>query len=411
MENTLFRKKALEKLSSPDNIHEMVQVTSSRSWLALIALAALMFAFIVWSIFGQIPKVVQGQGILIQSGGIAEVTLLGSGIVNQLLVEEGEFVKKDDTVAIVAQPELQLQIENAKEKLNYLKDKRDKFVSFNIESEQLQALYRQKYTMEEKVLELDKLRKQLEEQLTSAQYLLKQKNTTEDRVNQLKLRFVRVDRNDILLQNELQKIKNKILNLQAKSKPELEEIEQELNELRQNIDELNVKFTLSAYVKSPYEGKIVEIMTKKGQLIELGAPVVSIEITNQLSSDLQAIIYVSPDEGKKIEQNMVARISPSTVKVEEFGYIEGTVVKVSEYPSSKQGMMRVLGSADLVQTFSKTESPIAVTVKLNQSKTKSGYLWTSAQGPDMQIKPGTLCEANIIIQNQRPISLLLPFLR
>ncbi|NJO02947.1 MAG: NHLP bacteriocin system secretion protein [Bacteroidia bacterium] len=134
-------------------------------------------------------------------------------------------------------------------------------------------------------------------------------------------------------------------------------------------------------------------------------------MANQVSSALEAIIYVSPDEGKKVNPNMIARIAPSTVKIEEYGYIEGIVRKVSEYPSTRLGMVRVLGNEDLVSTFSRHQSPIAIVVELKRAKTSSGYRWTSAEGPEIAIKAGTFCEANVIIARQRPISLLFPFLK
>lgn len=405
MERSIFRKKALEKLSSPDNIHEMVQVTSSRSWLALIALAGMTAAIMAWSILGELPKTVRGQGILIQSGGIAEVTLLGSGIVNQILVEEGDHIAKDDTIAIVAQPELQLQIENSEDKLLYLKDKRDKIIRFNILDSSARRLYERKYNLEDKLSDYQKNERELSEKLSTDAKLL-----NEDQLNQIRLKYIRASRNDLVIQNELQKISNQLINHSFAEEKELEEIELEIQDLKRDIDELNVRLSLSAFVKSPYEGKVIELMTKRGQLIELGSPVVSIEVANPISPELEAVIYVPPDEGKKVTKGMTARIAPSTVKIEEWGYIEGVVSKVSEYPSTRYGMARVLGNQDLVQTFSKSESPIAITVKLKRAKTPSKYLWTSAIGPDIEINAGTICNANIIIARQRPISLLFPFI-
>ena len=404
MERSIFRKKALEKLASPDNIHEMVQVTSSRSWLALLALAAMTAAIIAWSFWGELPKTVRGQGILIQSGGIAEVTLLGSGIVNQILVEESEIVSKDDTIAIVAQPELQLQIDNSEDKLVYLKDKRDKVIRFNIIDTSARRLYEQKYNLEDKLNDFQKLERELSDQISTGAKVL-----TEEDLNQIRLRYIRANRNNLVIQNELQKISNQLLAYTFPQEKELEQIEFDIQDLKRDIDELKVKLSLSAYVKSPYEGKVIELMTKRGQLIEVGAPVVSIEVANPISSELEAVIYVPPDEGKKVTKGMTARIAPSTVKIEEWGYIEGIVKSVSEYPSTRYGMARILGNQDLVQTFSKSESPIAITVKLRKAKTPSNYLWTSAQGPEIEINAGTICGANIIIARQRPISLLFPF--
>lgn len=408
MKRTIFRKKALERLSSPDNIHELVQVTSSRSWLALLALTGLVAAAIAWSVLGKLSKTTQGRGILIQSGGIAEITLLGSGIVHELLVEEGDYIEKEDTIAIVAQPELQLQIDNTKEKLNYLRDKRNKLVDYGMEEGVTKKLYQQKYKLEEKVTAAEKQKKNEEYNLNRVEKLWLKKEISAENVEKAKFRYVRAQRTHILFQDEMQKIQEQLIGINGGQSSELEELEVEIRELRGALDELQVKFTLSAYVRSPYEGKVIELMTKKGQLIELGVPVVSIEVANTTSSDLEAVIYLPPDEGKKVHKGMRARVAPSTVKIEEFGYIEGTVIQVSEYPSTRYGMARVLGSEDLVQTFLKTEAPIAVTVKLKKRKTQSGYHWTSSQGPPIEINAGTLCDANIVLAQQKPISLLFP---
>ncbi|MCU0446404.1 MAG: NHLP bacteriocin system secretion protein [Microscillaceae bacterium] len=408
MNRPIFRQKALERLASPENLHELVQITSPRSWLVLIALGAIIFFFLLWSVVGEIPKTVRGQGILIQSGGITEVTLLGSGIVSHILVEEGQEIKQGDTLAIIAQPELQLQMDKAKEKLNYFKAKRNKIIQFNLNSEELSKLYQQKYDLQGQLSLSQRQERTLEENLATQEELFTLKNIGKEQLNQARMRRIRAQRNTLVLENEVKKVNNFINGINHPQANELESLDIEINDLQQSLDELEIKYTLSAYVRSPYQGKVIELMTKKGQLIEQGTPVASLEVANPISRHLEAIIYVAPDEGKKIDTNMMVRIAPSTVKVEEYGYIEGEVIKVSEYPSTRQGMAKVLGSSDLVQTFAKTESPIAVVVKLKTAKNKSGYQWTSAKGPNTEVKAGTLCEANIVVSRQKPISLMFP---
>jgi len=118
---------------------------------------------------------------------------------------------------------------------------------------------------------------------------------------------------------------------------------------------------------------------------------------------------VDPNEGKKIEKGMEVKLSPSTVEVEEYGYIIGYVEKVSEYPSTFQGMLRTLGNIELVKTFTNNGPPIAVTVLLDDdSTTFSGFRWTSTKGPRLEIKSGTLCSSKIITEKRSPISLLFP---
>lgn len=49
MENQLFRKKSLERISSPEELHDYLRVTSPRLWMLLIAIVALLVGFIVYA--------------------------------------------------------------------------------------------------------------------------------------------------------------------------------------------------------------------------------------------------------------------------------------------------------------------------------------------------------------------------
>ena len=47
MENGLFRKKSLERISSPEELHDYMRVTSPRLWMILAAIVVLLVGFIV----------------------------------------------------------------------------------------------------------------------------------------------------------------------------------------------------------------------------------------------------------------------------------------------------------------------------------------------------------------------------
>jgi len=74
MQSKLFRKAALDRLSSPEQLDQMMQITNSKGWLALIALAILLGAAAIWAIFGRIPTTVDVEGILVDSGGTAQAS-------------------------------------------------------------------------------------------------------------------------------------------------------------------------------------------------------------------------------------------------------------------------------------------------------------------------------------------------
>ena len=49
MENNLFRKKSLEHISSPEELHDYMRVTSPKLWMILAATIALLAGFIVYA--------------------------------------------------------------------------------------------------------------------------------------------------------------------------------------------------------------------------------------------------------------------------------------------------------------------------------------------------------------------------
>ena len=53
---------------------------------------------------------------------------------------------------------------------------------------------------------------------------------------------------------------------------------------------------------------------------------------------------------------------------------------------------------------------VYATLKLDPSTT-SGYQWSSSKGPPLKVVSGTLAASEIVVGTQRPISIVIPFLR
>jgi hypothetical protein len=49
MESGLFRQKSVERISSPEDLHEYMRVTSPRLWMILIAILVLLAGFIIFA--------------------------------------------------------------------------------------------------------------------------------------------------------------------------------------------------------------------------------------------------------------------------------------------------------------------------------------------------------------------------
>jgi hypothetical protein len=127
----LFRQKAIAKLSSPEQLDQLITVTDPRGWIALIVIMLIIITFLTWSFFAKIPIMISGNGILITSGGVHNIVSLFSGQIKEIKVKANEMVEKDQVIAIVSQPELEDDLELAKSQLKKLKEDKD-----NIEKNQ-----------------------------------------------------------------------------------------------------------------------------------------------------------------------------------------------------------------------------------------------------------------------------------
>jgi HlyD family secretion protein len=88
------------------------------------------------------------------------------------------------------------------------------------------------------------------------------------------------------------------------------------------------------------------------------------------------------------------------------------VSTVADYPSTDQGLMRILGNDKLVQHLSGAAAPIQVVASLSSSATNaSHYQWSTRTGPPFTLQSGTACTASITLSEQRPIGLVIPVLR
>lgn len=98
---SIFRKKALERLSSPEQLDLLMHVTSPRSWLALGGMIALIIIAIVWGFVGRIPVEVTGEMILLRSGGVKNIVSSYDGQITNIMVQPGAIVEKDAPVAML----------------------------------------------------------------------------------------------------------------------------------------------------------------------------------------------------------------------------------------------------------------------------------------------------------------------
>ena len=95
MRDKIFRQVALERLSSPERLDELMEVATPRGWLALLGLCAVIGAAIAWGIYGSVPTLVRGPGVLIREGSLQTVDAPAQGQVKEIFLRVGDDVQRD----------------------------------------------------------------------------------------------------------------------------------------------------------------------------------------------------------------------------------------------------------------------------------------------------------------------------
>ncbi len=371
----LFRKAALERLSSPERLDEMMQVTSPMGWLALVALGITITAAIIWSVMGTITIKVHGNGILMRGKEVLAVTSDSTGRVVEILIAPGDNVKEGQAVARINQPDLELRLRDTREEL-------------------------------EELIRQDQDRRLAQAAIVAQ--LKRQRNELSLRVDQLEQALAK----GLIVPNQVLQAKSEVTAIDERlAQTELTDASRgnRLSEVRRQLRQAETKLETSAEITSPYPGRVLELTASMGDLVAAGSRIVTLE---SFDEPIEAVIYVPAGDGKKVHPGMEVLISPSTVRCEEHGFIIGKVSDVSDYPMTPEGLLRVLRNQSLVQELTGASAPIEVAADLLQDPTTaSGFEWSSSAGPPNRVFSGTLCEASVVVEKRKPISYVLPIFK
>lgn len=87
-DQSLFRKKTVDKISSPEQLTEYLKVTSPRMWIILAAVIMVLLAIVVWGILGRM-ETVKDVRVIVSDGQARIVTVDGT------VIEEGMILRID----------------------------------------------------------------------------------------------------------------------------------------------------------------------------------------------------------------------------------------------------------------------------------------------------------------------------
>ncbi|MFW5993167.1 MAG: NHLP bacteriocin system secretion protein [Desulfohalobiaceae bacterium] len=410
----LFRKVSLDRLSSPEELDQVLQVTTPKGWIALLTIAGLIIVALIWGIFGSIPTKVQGSGIFISGEGVRDISAPTSGQVATVYISPGQVIERGQIVARIAQPELITQISQARFKVQELEDSKQEIREF-IQSETALDAKQNSRKIARIDREIDNLQEQVEslqERKENQELLLEKGLVTSHQLLETENEIKSLEQKVLQLENEKQQIPLTTLQLQAEQERKIREKQMQINEAKRELEAKQERMEETSMVYSPHSGRVLEVPVTEGSRVTEGTQLASLEQSGQDQQHLVGVIYVPADQGKRIESGMQAHLAPSTVKQEEDGSMLGMVISTGDFPATQEGMMRILRNQLLVESLSESGSPIEIFVSpIPSPDTYSGYQWTSPGGPEQTIRSGTMTSASVIVEEQAPVSLVIPWLR
>jgi HlyD family secretion protein len=472
VKKSLFRQKALDQLSSPEELNQLVRVIGPKEWWWLGTLGLLVAGVALWSIFGRIPITVTGRGVLLsgEQDNLVGIKSSGSGNVVSIAVSVGDRVKAGQVVAEISQPELQLELNQEQQTLASLQqtlattqrllDKEGQVLerqrsqerqgyerqiaqetelSHRLREETLAGITNQLQTNQQQIQRLQTLARSIQanlEQLIDLRHqglvlesvvLEKEQellttqaqiDSLENQGNQLALQRLEAEKNYQDTQAQIRDLRANITELQSQAVQTALDEEQTLTaqtqavkQARDRVQALQRQLSEQGRIVSPYDGTVLSIEAQEAGLLEAGTALMLLD--RSFGTDqLTGFAYFSIANGKQINPDMEVQITPDNVNRAEDGGILGQVSAVSSYPLSQEAVDSRVGSQDLGSALTLGSPAIEAEITLQKSATTpSGYAWSSGNGPDQSITHGTTASVLVAIDERAPITFVIPLLR
>lgn len=470
--NKLFRQEALERLSSPERLDQLMQVVSPKAWLPLTTIGFLVVVAGTWSVVGRIPLTVNGQGVLIRPQSVVPFQMPTEGKILTLNVKSGDTIKKDQVLGTIDQGKLKQDLAQEKAKLSELLGQNQETAGLQKQGVilKLQNLAQQRITLNdnlraaqaflpilrekslgslaqkrENILQQMQQTKALvptlRERLELRRNLKKEGAISQDvvlqsqqdliqstsQVAELETQLKDLDRQQAEseaeyiknlntvkeLKNQLQSIDVQVADLTQQDVQKSIDKTNQVQETKRRIAQIESELAGKSKITSNYNGRILELAIVPGQSVSAGARIGSIE-TEDPDGKLMSVIYLADKDGKQIKPGMTVQVTPSMVKRERYGGIVGKVTNVNPFPVSSPDIAAMIGNENLANNLASNSggAPMQVFAELQPSSTTfSGFKWSSSDGPQLKVSSGTTTQVKINVGELAPISYVIPIFR
>lgn len=366
---SLFRKNALDALSSPEQLDQPLRLLRPGQWLLLLSLGGFCLTMVLWSLFGRLPIRISGRGVLIRTDSLTLVQSESNGRILSLEAKVGDCLQAGAAMGRV-EPVQQ-------------------------DVEQNQA------------------RTQLEQ--------LKQQDMEEDRLGAVRLRQLEAEISRVegladlgaLPMDDIERRRQELSSLRDSLASRNSQREQQILQQQTRIRSLEETVQRTATIRAPISGCVIDRSIHTGEVVQPGTTLFAMEAPTR-DTPLESLAFFPAGDGKRLSVGQRVRITPTSTKPQRHGGIEGQVTAIRRLPVQEDALAKRLGLSSLLDAVrTQNQGPlIEVSTSLRRDpRTVSGYDWGGGPGPDLILTAGTPTEVRVLVEERQPISYVIPILR
>ncbi len=467
----LFRKQALERLSSPDRLDELLVVLGRRDWLLLATAATLVGAALAWGVLGRIPLYAEGRAVLARPGAVAPLAAHAAGVLERLDLEVGARVEAGAVVGRVDQPLLEQRLAERRRALERtaahhaarragqaaehaavraaLELRRDRAER---RIEEARAAADAAYRGLAAAAAQDRARLAELEALARAHLLaarerqaavrrLRTEGSSSDQgvldaervvvaagsvLGDVDLRAFALSQAELAAEQAWVEALHRTLDLEdALSAMDQEEARLaareaelaadqtlELAAARAEVEAAELELHEAATLRAARSGTVLELAVVVGDHVAPGQRLASLIADGSSEGPLVALGFFDVKGGKLVRPGARAELTPDMVERERFGGVVGHVREVATFPLSTAAAASLLGDREQAASLTAKGRQVHLTIELEPAPgTVSGYAWTLSGGPELALSEGTTADVRVRVEEVPPLALLLPALR
>lgn len=200
--------------------------------------------------------------------------------------------------------------------------------------------------------------------------------------------------------------KFEILKELKKQQASLQKGSKQYQQLQQQIDAASENYAAASVMKSSYSGYIQSVKARN-TLVGVGDNIATIMVYDKASSYNEVVVYIPVAIANTLQPGMEAQVSPVYAPREKYGYMCGMIASISQVPATQESILKYMGTMDYVADILPDSSVVEARIKLNiDEDSANSYQWSNPNGEKLPVGIGTICNVQIITQEQHPISLI-----